>query len=200
MEICLDFEEPSIMQSQNLEMMVEEFVSKEANMEEHEKIKLEEWIQAKHIPKMPIQAKRRSTRQVGSGTLVMEKAKRLKANKNLQGTSQNPFSVQQIVDNDHLAKIATACNMVLGDNECMIDEFIDILKAKENAQAEITRLERAKETEKEVVIVEEIEESEDECPEGHCLLVEELTIIEERTQEDPLPGKAGRGKKKTRFK
>jgi hypothetical protein len=60
--------------------------------------------------------------------------------------------------------------MVLGENASKIDEFINIIRAKEDAQAEITRLERAKDKEKEKVIVEEINDSDDDCPKGHCLM------------------------------
>jgi hypothetical protein len=105
-----------------------------------------------------------------------------------------------IVESDHLAKIAVACDLVLGDDEGKIKECINILKAKENAQAEITRLERLKEKNKEIVIVEEAEDSEDEHLEGHALIVEELTRLEESTQEDPPPEQTGGAKKKTRIK
>lgn len=104
------------------------------------------------------------------------------------------------VDNDHLAKVAVACNIILGENASKIDEFIDIIRAKENAQAEITRLERAKEKEKEKMTVEEINNSDDDYPEGHCLIVEELTRIEESSQDEPLPVMTGGGKKKAKFK
>lgn len=91
--------------------------------------------------------------------------------------------------------------MVLGENASKIDEFINIIRAKEDAQAEITRLERAKDKEKEKVIVEEINDSDDDdYPEGHCLIVEELTRMEESIQEEPLPAAVGRGKKKARIK
>jgi hypothetical protein len=71
---------------------------------------------------------------------------------------------------------------VLGVDDCKIDEFIVTLKAKEAAQAEIARLEKAKSASTEVVIVEEIGESDDEYPEGHVELVEELSKLEEISQ------------------
>jgi hypothetical protein len=81
------------------------------------------------------------------------------------------------------------------------------LKAKELAQAEIFRLEQAKAAEKDIVIVEEVIDSEDEGPEGHAMLVEELTKVTEPPSEDPMLEdgtvtihKDSKGKKKTRIK
>jgi len=200
MEICLDVEDPILMQSQSLEMIVEEIPNKVTNEAVQKKIIMEDQTQANQVSKLPVQAERRSSREVGSGTPMVEKVEKLKASKNIQGITQNSFSILQNIDNDHLAKVAVACDIVLGDNAGMMDEFIDILKAKENAQTEITRLERAKETGKEEVIVEEMVESDDECPKGHCLIVEELTRINESAQEVSLPEVAGGGKKKSRIK
>lgn len=51
------------------------------------------------------------------------------------------------------------------------------------------------------MIVEEINDSDDDdCPEGHCLIVEELTRMEESIQEEHVPAAVGGGKKKARIK
>lgn len=193
MEYCMDSKDPSILQAQNSKILVEDCISKVAKAKDQEKINSEDQEQTLNISTMPIQAERKSAREVGSGTPILEMAMKLKARKNLQGTAQNPFSILQNVDNDHLAKVAATCQIVLGDSAGKIDEFIDVIKAKEIAQAEITRLERAKEKEKEVVIMEE-------CLEGHCVIVEELTKMDESVQEVPLPLKAGRGEKNSKIK
>lgn len=74
---------------------------------------------------------------------------------------------------------------MLGVGERKIDEFIDTLKAKEAAQAEITRLEKAKLASIEVVVVEE--DCDNECPKGHVGLVDELSNLDEISQMIPMP-------------
>lgn len=187
MESCLDSEDPILMQSQTSDMIVEEISNKGLIEDVQERAMLVVQTQSKQAPMPPIQAQRMSSRDVGSGTPMMEKAEKLKAYKNLQGTSHNPFTILQNVDNVQLAKVVVACNLVLVVDECKIDEFIYTVKAKEIAQADITSLEKAKESENEVVVVEEINDSDDECPVGHCLIVEELIRIDLSSQLIPLP-------------
>lgn len=77
--------------------------------------------------------------------------------------------------------MAAACNIVLGVDECKIDKFIDILRAKELAQAKNARLQKDKLAGKKIMIVEEDYDSDDNCPKSHMSLLEELTNLEECT-------------------
>lgn len=112
MELCLDPEDPILVQSQTSDMMVEEATKQVLGMETQEKVHMAVQNQPMQGPKPPIQAERRSSREVGSGTPMMEKAVKLKAQKNLQGTSNKPFTILQNVDNKQLAKVVVACNIV----------------------------------------------------------------------------------------
>lgn len=149
----------------------------------------------------PRQAGRRYSRLLDNGSPVHVKAEKIKAKKNALGNKNNPFTILQSIDNSHFANIAIECDLVLGDDKNGIDEFIDILKAKELAQAEIIRFEKAKTAKSEEIIVEECSDSDEDAPGVHMGIVEELT----RTTDDiPLleagTCQAGRGKKKVKFK
>jgi hypothetical protein len=115
MELVLDTEETIGLQSQSSEMIVEEMQTKEVEVAVLEKPNIENQPQEYQAAKIPVQAERRSTRNVGNGTPMLEKAEKLKASKNVEGTSRNPFTILQKVDNNHLAKVAAACNVVLGE-------------------------------------------------------------------------------------
>jgi hypothetical protein len=206
MELYLDSEDQFLVHSQNSETMMGEVqIMKEDNSDpEKSEAHSSNYKQAVVVP---IQAMRRSSRMGASTTPVQDKAEKIKASKNLQGTSQNPFTSFQTSDNSQLARIATECNLVLGSTEEEINGLINILKAKELAQAEIFRLEQAKAAVQEKVIVEEVFDSDEEGPEGHALIVEELTKIQEPISDDLLPEVgtatnhgAGKGKKKTKIK
>lgn len=205
MELCIDSEEQILMQSQSSEAMLEDPINKNGvvSVQEEEGIRISHPKQASLVP---MQAERKSTRIGESTTPVQEKAAKIKARKNLQGISNNPYTILQSISNSHLAKIAEECNLELGDDEGEIDGLIDILKAKELAQAEIFRLEKAKSAKQEAVIVEEVTDSDDEGPEGHAVIVEELTKMTNDATDDPLlvVGKSnketGKGKKKAKFK
>jgi hypothetical protein len=72
-----------------------------------------------------------------SGLPIQQKAEKRRTQKDYQGINHNPFTILQKVSNKYLVKIAVHCKIDLGDNEGSIDGIIEILKAKELAQAEI---------------------------------------------------------------
>lgn len=84
MEVCLDSEEPSYVQSQNSEMLVDEFSGKESMTQGELKNDVDTLLQTKNIAIMPNQAERRSARNVGEGTPMLDRAIKVTANKNLQ--------------------------------------------------------------------------------------------------------------------
>jgi hypothetical protein len=99
MELCLDSEDPILFQSQASDMMLEENFNQAFGTTTQDKVSLEVSNQPKQGPVLPMQAERRSDRQAGSGTPILEKAEKLKAKKDLQGTSNNPFTILQNIDN-----------------------------------------------------------------------------------------------------
>lgn len=189
-EECVDSEGPLGTQSQNSEGHEEEALlilsaglGKPINSQEKETTVL-----------MPPQAERKSSRRGDNDTPVLEKAKRARANKDSQGINHNPFSVLQDIDNSHLANLAAECGIVLGDNAESIDNCIESLKAKEWAQAEISRLEKEKSQNLSNNGGEITAEEDDECDEGghideHVAIIEELTKIEEGEKKDRQKGK-----------
>lgn len=199
-EIAMDSEEPLFMQSQNSEQMAG---VGQYTMEETEKVKASTGHNTfpNQTKGQPIQATRKSPRIIDSGTPVQEKAEKLKDRKNNTGTSHNPFTILQSCSNSHFTQVVSDCDLILEDANLSIDEFIESLKAKELAQAEILRLTKAAESNTEQVIVEENSDDDDEMiPEGHAVLVEELTKISEELPVSPSLEKASKGKKKVKFK
>jgi hypothetical protein len=65
---------------------------------------------------------------------MLQKAETRLAKKN-DTSGNNPFTVLQSTTNCKLARIANNCGAVLSDNVEQIDSMIDILKAKEQAEA-----------------------------------------------------------------
>jgi hypothetical protein len=82
----------------------------------------------------PAIATRSSKRICRDGIPMLQKAKTRMAKKN-DTSGNNPFTVLQAATNCKLARIANNCGAVLGDNVEQIDSMIDILKAKEQAEA-----------------------------------------------------------------
>lgn len=80
---------------------------------------------------------RTSARFMDSGMLIQQKAEKRRTQKYYQGINHNPFTILQKVSNKYLAKIVVHYKTDLGANEGSIDGIIEILKAKELAQAEI---------------------------------------------------------------
>jgi len=73
---------------------------------------------------------------------VAKVAERRAALADSQGTSSNPFIVLQNISNDVLSKLAADCGLVLGETEEEVDASIDLIKAKELAQATLAEVEK----------------------------------------------------------
>ena len=51
--------------------------------------------------------------------------------------NSNPFSSMQNLNNYDLGKLASKCGIMLGETDEEVDAFIDLIKAKELAQAKL---------------------------------------------------------------
>lgn len=102
-----------------------------------------------------------SSRVAGTGTPIPLRAERRVAAFDSQGTSKNPFAILQNLNNNDLNQIVVDCGIILGDNEEEVNASIDLIKAKELAQATLAEVEKAKAKGKTVEIILEVEELED---------------------------------------
>jgi hypothetical protein len=85
--------------------------------------------------KQPVIASRTSSRVAKDGVSMMQKAKERASRSNeLTGTS-NPFTILNLTGKDKLKKIASDAHVVLGGDTGAIDNNIDVLLAKEKAEA-----------------------------------------------------------------
>lgn len=145
----------------------------------------EEGFQRKKLKTSPKcqMAGRSSSRVEGTGTPIPLRAERRAAWADNKGTNHNSFSVLQNIDNEVLAKVARVCNINLGETEEEVDACIDLIKAKELAQATLAEAEKKKEVGKEREVSAILVESDDEQNDEHEHLLHELegadTISEE---------------------
>jgi hypothetical protein len=128
----------------------------------------------------------------GTGTPIPLRAERRATWKDSQGINYNPFSVLQNIDNEVIAKVASDCGIILGKNIEEVDASIDLIKAKEIAQATLFAADKRRgETQKAEEVFTE-EESEIEYNEAHARLLQELEVsdpLEEVVEELELTNK-----------
>lgn len=123
-------------------------------------------------------AERASSRVAGTGTPIPLRAERRAAWKDSQGINYNSFSVLQNIDNEVLAKVASDCGIVLGKNIEEVDANIDLIKAKEIAQATLFAADKKKGETQNVEEVFTEEETKIEHNEAHARFLQELEVFD----------------------
>lgn len=131
-------------------------------------------------------AKIRSSRVQGTGTPIPLRAERRAAMADNQGTSSNPFTVLQNISSDVLSAVALECGIVLGDCDEEIDANIDLIKAKELAQATLAEAEKKKDHSSETVEKLEVNLSDDDFNEEHIQILEELEEVQDDASKENI--------------
>lgn len=96
-----------------------------------------------------VQAVRQSDRVKDKDIPVALKAEIRTSKKNLDGGNSNSFAVFSSLDRDQLKNIAEMSNIMLGKNDIEIDRNIDIICAREEAQAALYKARKRLEEEAE---------------------------------------------------
>lgn len=126
---------------------------------------------------------RASTRVAGTGTPIPLRAERRADWADNKDKNHNSFAVLQNIDNEVLAKVARDCSIILGETKDEIDACVDLIKAKELAQATLAEADKKREATQSTVESLEVMESEDEHTEDHGRLLQDLkvsvTLVEE---------------------
>lgn len=127
-------------------------------------------------------AKKTSARVTGTKTPIPLRAERRAMMLDSQGTSHNSFAVLQNISSHALSKVALECGIILGDTEEEVDASIDLIKAKELAQATLAEAEKQKEQAQEAKQALEVEDEEDVFNEEHSRIIQELEEVPEDTE------------------
>lgn len=149
--------------------------------------------------RQPEVAKVSSSRVTGTGTPIPIRAKRRAAMNDSQGISNNPFTILQDLSVDVLDKIARNCGISLGESEDEIDDAIDLIKAKELAQATLAEAQKKNEESQPKKSVVEVEESDDDANEEHMKIIQEIEEVDDEEMSNfmlEVAAKDYKGKKK----
>jgi hypothetical protein len=134
-------------------------------------------------------AQKTCARVTGTGTPIPIRAERRARMLDSQGTSQNSFAILQNISSHVLNKVALDCGIILGDSDEEVDASIDLIKAKELAQATLAEAENKKEQaqkDKQVLVEEEEEEV---FNEEHSRIIQDL----EEVSDDIISGEVIKG-------
>ena len=100
--------------------------------------------------------------------------------------NSNPFSSLQNLNNFDLSKLASECGIMSGETDEEVDASIDLIKAKELAQAKLAKAKKKKEQSQFVEEVVEVDESLEAHNEEHLRIVHELEEVDDQDCESDI--------------
>lgn len=144
--------------------------------EDHEFVKVGS-SKKQRLAKQVEVANKQSSRVSGTRTPIPLRAEMRAAMFHSQGTSSNPFTVLQDISPEILSKLALDSGVVLRNSKEEVDVSIDLIKAKELAQATLAEAEKNKEVLKPAEVVLEVEDFEENFNEEHSRVIQDLEEV-----------------------